>query len=213
MTWESVFMTLIKSKLFYWVALIALPMLLTSCPPSQPLAKQEADTFTASKNKLCDASSEFDLRWNVTYPKGEAQFNPSLNVSDQELAFNRCTLCHECGFEKAFDYDNFGKPGWKPVYKGEQWQPIVSRMNQKEGALLNEQVSNRIYTYLHDVTLGKYDESKDDKGALVVEVNPEDAGKIPGNQDSDASGDGESGTSLTGSAQDGSSSSAAGEGN
>jgi hypothetical protein len=178
-------MTASKANLFGLTVLAAGLLALAGCPPSQPLHPEERGTFLAAKNKLYDQNSEFDLRWNVVYPERSTQFNPSINVSNQELAFNRCTNCHECGFKPAFDYDNYGKPGWKPKYKGQQWQTIVERMNQKDGSMLNEQVANRIFMFLKDASLGKYDETADPKGALVVEVDPEQAkaGPEPGAAD------------------------------
>ena len=171
-------MTRIKPKLFYLILLAAL-LLTTGCPPNKPLDAQQEGTFIVSRNKLYESSSDFDLRWTAVYPKPEEAFNPGINVSNKELTHNRCTLCHECGFKNAFDFDNYGTPEWSPQYTGQQWGPIVNRMNKKEGSLMNETIAERIFNYLRDVTLGKYDEEADLKGAVVVEVDPESAGMVP----------------------------------
>ncbi len=38
-----------------------------------------------------------------------------------------------------------------------------------ENSLLNEKIADRIYEFLRLETLGEYDESKDDKGAFVIQ--------------------------------------------
>jgi hypothetical protein len=147
----------------------------------------EEGKFLAGRNKLYETTSEFDLRWEVVYPETERAFNPSINVSNQELAFNRCTFCHECGFEQAFDYANYGAEDWDPQYVGQQWAAPVERMRVKEGAMLNEQVAERIYTFLRDVTLDEYDEASDPRGAIEVEVDPEEFAEV---RDSAGAGEG-----------------------
>jgi hypothetical protein len=162
-------MTKTRGKLFY--LLPGLLVFLLGCPPEPPREAQEAGTFLLSKNKLYDIGSDFDLRWKVVYPATEKTFDPSTNISNKELAQNRCTICHECGFEKAFDYAHFGQPGWAPQYKGQRWSSSVERMVGKEGSMLNEQIAGRIFEYLRDVTLGKYDENVDPKGAMIIETD------------------------------------------
>jgi hypothetical protein len=44
-------------------------------------------------------------------------------------------------------------------------------MRVMDGSLLNEQIAARIYTYLRDASLGKYDPAKDAHGAIVREVD------------------------------------------
>jgi hypothetical protein len=171
-------MTHCRYKLFYLLPLILI--VATGCPPEKSLIRQEAGSFLVASNKLYDESSDFDLRWTAMYPKQNKSFDPSLNVSNKELSQGRCTRCHECGFRKAFDLDHYGQPTWAPVYKGNQWEPIVDRMNRKDASLLNEQVAERIFTYLRDVTLGKYDEANDNKGAIVVNVDAPAPGATAG---------------------------------
>ena len=190
-------MTLNRGKLFHLATVALTAILITGCPPNKPLDAQEEGTFVVSRNKLYDQSSDFDLRWTAVYPKKEEGFNPSINVSNQELTFNRCTSCHECGFKPAFDYDNYGKPGWDPRYTGQQWTTIVERMNQKEGSMMNEQVAQRVFTFLRDSTLGQYDETTDPGGAIVVEVDPDEAGRLEA-EATDSTGDSGSADSDSG---------------
>jgi hypothetical protein len=150
--------------------------LLCGCPPDSRLQTEgEPDPegkFIATSNKLYDRDSPFDIRWEVEYPANEAGFDTALNVSNRQLALNRCTWCHECGFKKAFDFARYGTMQWRPRYIGQQWSDPVDRMSRDDATMLNEQVATRIYTFLRDETLGLYDESKDEKGAIVVETKP-----------------------------------------
>jgi hypothetical protein len=157
-----------------------LPLLLGGCPPSERLGGEQAEgTYLASANKLFDLDEPFDIHWTVVYPELDAP-DLSLNKTDRELTWIRCTLCHECGFEEVFDLARHGTPDWAPRYVGDQWAPVVQRMRVKEGSFLNEVIAQRIYTYLRDDTLGVYDESKDLKGAVVVEVDAPEGNDEPG---------------------------------
>lgn len=160
------------------IATVLLLVWLAGCPPAQRQYVSADGTFMAGRNRLYETSGEFDLRWEVKYPEKERGFDPSLNVSDQELAFNRCTWCHECGFEAAFDYASFGTDEWDPHYVGQEWAAPVERMRVKDGSMLNEKVAERIFKFLRDITLGVYDEEDDSKGAIEVEVTPEEMEEI-----------------------------------
>jgi hypothetical protein len=129
--------------------------------------------YKYAANKLLESGSSFDIRWKVTYPTAQDSFNPDTNLSDRNLTFERCTHCHECGFENAFDKARYGTVDWKPRIKGDDWATPLDRMSVKENAFLSEpMIVNRIYTFLRDETTGKYDVAKDDKGAHVVDLPP-----------------------------------------
>jgi hypothetical protein len=137
------------------------------------LSADSADTYYAQSNRLYDDDGSFDLRKRVVYEKTEApKFNSELQVSNKVLTTYRCTWCHECGFPQAWDIDNVGKPGWHPRYKGEGWKPIVARMRVMEGSMLNEEIADRVYSYLRQESLGQYNEAADPKGAVVREAKP-----------------------------------------
>lgn len=162
--------------------IILLPLL--GCPP--PKAAEEAEgTYLAARSKMYGDDEAFDIRDTVTYPipRTEGVTNPSTAVSDQELTMNRCTWCHECGFQRAFDWENYGHEEWAPQYTGEQWAPVLQRMMDKEETMIQEeQIVQRIYEFLRDATLGVYDEEADDRGAVVVELDgpPPEEGEEPG---------------------------------
>jgi len=155
-------------------------ILLAGCPPEQA-TRQAEGTYLAANSKMYGDDSQFDLRDTVVYPEARNQgvTNPSLNVSDQELTIYRCTWCHECGFEAAFDWANYGTDEWSPRYVGEDWRAPLKRMMDKEDTMIQEeQIVERIYSFLHDSTLGTYEEAADDRGAVVVEIDnpPPDEG-------------------------------------
>ncbi|MBN2082819.1 hypothetical protein JW859_11530 [bacterium] len=159
--------------------LLILLAALCGCRPRQ--AEEEvAGEYLASSSKMYGNTSNFDIRDTVVYPEAvrEGLGNPSINVSDKELTFNRCTWCHECGFQAAFDWEHYGTQEWSPKYTGQAWQAPIQRMMRMENSFLQEeQIAKRIYQYLRDETLGVYDEEADDKNAIIIEVDelPESA--------------------------------------
>ena len=74
--------------------------------------------------------------------------------------------------------EHYGTDDWNPRYVGEQWQPVVQRMRQLENSLINETIADRIYSFLHDETLGEYDEAADQGATVVVDIDP-DAPQAP----------------------------------
>lgn len=145
---------------------------LTGCPPPKPENVASKGVFVAESNRIYDRGDSFDIKDRIEYPatKTEGMQNASTDVTDRELAMARCTWCHECGFNEAFDVARYSKPGWSPYYRGEQWLPIVQRMRQLENSLLNEVLAERIFNFLRDSTVGKYDESKDRRGGAIRDV-------------------------------------------
>jgi hypothetical protein len=166
-----------NKRISIWLALVlSISPLLVGCPPAQRVEQNsEEGTFLAAGNKLYSERDVFDIRDNVVYPEGkrrEGLENPSTGVSDQELTMYRCTWCHECGFNEAWDWERYGSEEWAPRYVGEEWASVAERMMQKENSLLQEeQIVRRIYSYLRDETLGEYDLAADVEGAIVVEVD------------------------------------------
>jgi hypothetical protein len=163
-----------RSKTFYrWLGYAALgaALILCGCPPftEQKVKKGE---FLAKPNKLYDRGEGFDIKDRIVYPavKSEGLADSSTQKTNRELAMLRCGYCHGCGFDQAFDKARYGQPAWEPKYKGAEWQPIVKRMLNLENSMLNEEIAERIYNFLRDSTTGKYDESKDLRGAKVVEA-------------------------------------------
>jgi len=155
--------------------------LLSGCPPETPRVLEERQLqqqaregeYLYAANKLFETDSKLDIRDRVTYPKLVEFMDPSTNMSNRDLTFERCKVCHrECGFEGAFDKEHYGTAEWKPRITGQGWAPVIERMRVKENSYLNEVVAERIYNYLRDETTGKYDEAADEKGALVIEVDP-----------------------------------------
>jgi hypothetical protein len=165
-----------ERKLFDWALLgvcLWLVAGLCCCAPRLDKVKagQAAGTYLAAPNRLYDDDGEFDIRKTVIYEPVVQGFNPATNVTNKALTHYRCTWCHECGFQAAWDIENEDKPGWRPRYKGETWKAIVQRMGRSDATMLNEQIADRIYSYLRDASLGKYDESKDTQGAVVRHVD------------------------------------------
>lgn len=148
-------------------------------PPPQPDVEAQGE-FIAGSNKIFDRGDGFDIRDSITYPetKTEGLADTRLDISGRALAMARCTWCHECGFNEVFDVPTYGTPRWKPLYHGEDWAPVVERMRRKENSLLNEVIAERIFDFLRDSTLGKYDESKDTRGGAIRK--PPAAGPPPG---------------------------------
>jgi len=163
------------NRSFAVAATAAAIVFVAGCPPRSESQSAPPGVFVASANKLYDRGDGFDLRDRVIYPavKGEGLENADTNVTNRQLTMYRCTWCHECGFQQAFDLRNYGQPGWAPRYKGEQWRPVVDRMAAKDDSLLNEVLAERIYGFLRDSTLGLYDEHKDTRGAVVVNAPAE----------------------------------------
>lgn len=156
-----------------WILLAVMLAMIAGCPP-QPTATDEDGTYLVASNKLWGDDDEFDIRDVAVYPKvrREGIQNPSIGVSDQELAQARCSWCHECGFKDAFDWDHYGSSDWAPRYTGEDWAPVVQRMMVMENSFLQEeQIALRVFEYLRDDTLGVYDLESDPEGAIVVEVD------------------------------------------
>lgn len=153
--------------------------LLAGCQPDTPRvlenqrfeAKAQTGQYLYSSNKLFETDSKLDIRSTVMYPSEGDTFDPSLNLSNRELTFQRCKTCHdECGFDAGFDKEHYGTEQWNPRIKGQDWAPVVERMRMKENAFLNEVIAERVYNYLRDETTGKYNEAADTKGAIVVEL-------------------------------------------
>lgn len=162
--------------LFQWVLLA---VLLGSCAPRTARHKdfQAEGTYMVSANRLYDDDGDFDIRKQIVYYKPETAPSPAeINIPTPQMALNRCGLCHECGFNLAWDRANHGTPEWRPRYRGEAWGPIVQRMRVMDGSLLNAYIADRIYTYLRDESLGIYDPDSDSRGAVVriVDELPED---------------------------------------
>jgi hypothetical protein len=130
-------------------------------------------TYYAAPNKLFEREQVFDVRWKVTHAPMTNTFDPAINIDNRQLAINRCTNCHDggCGFNAAFDLENYNKPGWKPKIKGQDWAAPAIRMIPKNNSFLNDVIVERIYTFLRDETTIGYDESKDTRGAVTVEVD------------------------------------------
>ncbi len=162
-----------RIELALWVASL---LLLSGCPPPRnDNAAADANdtarasgTYMAAPNKIFDSASDFDLTWNVVYESKEKPFDPAINVSNRQLALNRCQQCHECGFKFAFDMEHFGTTQWQPRYKADEWSPVVKRMVDMPNSFMNEQIAERIYNYLNEETQGLYDESKDPRGGNTI---------------------------------------------
>ena len=168
-----------KFNLLLPFALCAL-LFAAGCPPA-PVVEVEEGKFLSSRNTLFDADREFDIRDTVIYPegvKGGSMPDPSLNVSNRQLFINRCLWCHECGAPRAIDWVNYGTPQWNPRYIGGQWAVPVQRMRDKPNSFLNEQIAERIFTYLRDDTLGIYEEEEDESGKIIREVDEETYKKL-----------------------------------
>jgi hypothetical protein len=156
-------------------------LLLSGCPPEASRltaaeAKDGNGKYYAAHNKLFESESPFDIRWEVVHEQRD-EFDPTRSgITDRQFTINRCTRCHECGFPRAFDMEHYSTPEWKPIYTGQQWSAPIKRMIPKENSFLNDEIATRIYAFLRDETLGLYDESQDDKGAVVIEV---EEGELP----------------------------------
>jgi hypothetical protein len=163
------------------LACLAVLALTTGCPPPKPENVATKGVFLAATNKIYDRGDGFDLKDRIEYPevKQEGLQTVSTDITDRALAMARCTWCHECGFNEAFDVARYAKPAWNPIYRGEQWLPIVQRMRQMENTLLNEVLAERIYDFLRDASLGKYDESKDRRGGSIRDNPGSQGGTTP----------------------------------
>jgi hypothetical protein len=157
--------------LFQWILLLTLvAACLGSCAPrvSRYKTAQADGTYMLAANRLYEDDGDFDLRKQVVFFEAEHRHEiAGLDAPTPELTLNRCGRCHECGFNKAWDRDNLNTTNWKPRYRGEAWAQVVQRMRIMDGALLNEQLANRIYAYLRDASLGIYNEQDDPRNAVV----------------------------------------------
>lgn len=156
------------------VMALAVAALLSGCPPPEKANSAAPGEFIAESNKFLDFGDNFDIRDKVVYPETQTEglSNPTTFVTDRKLTELRCTWCHECGFERAFDLERYGTAYWQPLYRGEMWKPIVQRMQRVENNMLNEVLAERIFNFLRDSTTGKYDESKDTHGGAIREAPP-----------------------------------------
>ncbi|MEZ5338790.1 MAG: hypothetical protein R3F46_11065 [bacterium] len=163
------------SAKFAGIPIFALLVLAASCNPLTSGEQEQVGQrqFLVEDARLFSNDSDLSVKDILTYPKGvrKGPVNISTNVPNRDLAIYRCTWCHECGFTNAFDYGNFNTDEWNPQYVGDAWRGSVQRMNDKDETLLNEQIAERIFTYLRDVTNGTYDPDKDGKPAVRIEVD------------------------------------------
>lgn len=168
-------MTIADLRKFTIPAILVVAFLSCGCNPLNSLSKTKTakSTFLVDDSRLFDSDTSFGMRDILVYPAMERHGpqNVSTGIPNPELTRYRCTWCHECGFTEAFDFENLNTPEWKPVYVGEAWKSIVYRMNDKDEALLNEQIAERIFTYLRDKSLGVYDEENDNSGKIEIEVD------------------------------------------
>lgn len=146
--------------------------LLAGCPPPPPQNVEKQGEFVAAPNRIFDRGDGFNLRDAIVYPETKAQGLTEVrtDITDRALAMARCSWCHECGFKEVFDTERYGKPGWSPLYRGEEWNPVVQRMRRLENSMLNEVLAERIFNFLRDSTTGKYDEAKDRRGGAIVDA-------------------------------------------
>lgn len=167
-------MTVRKTQKFSQFGIFAGLLLLAAC---NPLDSGETTVgqrqYVVEKARLFSNDSDLGIKDVLTYPKAERKGPADIrtNIPNRDLTINRCTWCHECGFTNAFNYADFGTDKWKPYYKGEEWRSSVMRMNDNDETMLNEQIAERIYNYLHDVTLGIYDPEKDRGPEVRIEVD------------------------------------------
>ena len=164
--------------------LILAVVMVTGCPPMERSRKDKPGEYTVSSDKLLGRDNSFIISDTLVYKTvvREGMKHTRTDVTDRELAMVRCEWCHECGFLKAWDWENFGSDDWNPAYVGEEWGPIVVRMKDLDNSFLQEEMlALRVYEYLRDETLGVYDEAADDKGATVIELDapPPGAGGQP----------------------------------
>jgi len=94
--------------------------------------------------------------------------------SGEDVWFARCGKCHEA--EKGLDR-----------YRGEQWEFIIGRMIQKEGAMFTPQLAEKVYRYLYERTKKADDPPFDEviKGRSHFTSNYDDEA-----EDNTGSGDG-----------------------
>ncbi len=165
----------LRRKSYPALALVAgciLLSLFTGCPPAPPQNVEKQGEFVAAPNRVFDRGDGFDLGDSIIYPetKTEGLVESRTDITDRALTMARCSWCHECGFKEVFDSERFGKPGWTPMYRGEDWNPVVQRMRRIENSMLNEVLAERIFNFLRDSTTGKYDEAKDRRGGAIVDA-------------------------------------------
>jgi hypothetical protein len=145
---------------------------LAGCPPPPQENVEKQGEFVAMTNRVFDRGDGFDLHDRIVYPetKTEGLVEVKTDITDRALTMARCTWCHECGFKEVFDAERYGKPGWTPLYRGEDWNPVVQRMRVLENSMLNEVLAERIFNFLRDSSTGKYDEAKDRRGGAIRDV-------------------------------------------
>jgi len=165
----------------FWTCFAAIAALtvFANCTPLKSSRDNSKGKFEVSNASIYEQNSEFSLLDEVVYPKQtEKTFDSRINVPDKYLTLGdatrsvRCTRCHECGFEQAWDMDHYQTPDWNPRYRGDEWKPVVQRMRAMENSLINEKIADRIFNFLRDETLGKYDPTEDTGPQAVVEVEP-----------------------------------------
>lgn len=149
-------------------ALLALALFANCTPLKSSKTAANEGKFEVNNASIYEQSGEFSLLDTVVYPEQTFKpFDSRINVPNKYLTLGddkhsgRCNRCHECGFDDAWDTKHYQTPQWNPRYKGEEWKPVVQRMRKLNLSLLNETIADRIYSFLHDETLGTYDASKD----------------------------------------------------
>ncbi|MCB1218537.1 hypothetical protein KDL44_14225 [bacterium] len=168
-------MTMRGSAKFAGFPIFGLLFLAVSCNPLISSRQEQVgqSQYLVDDARLYSNDGDLGMKDILTYPKSvrKGPVNVSTGVPNRDLTIYRCTWCHECGFTRAFDYENFGTDEWNPQYVGEAWRGSVQRMNDRDETLLNEQIAERIYTYLRDVTNGTYDPDSDTRPATRIEVD------------------------------------------
>lgn len=168
-------MTVAMLRKFGGTVIFLILLALAGCNPLDSLSDEKVgeSMYLVDRSRLFGNENDLGLKDILVYPASERKGpeNVSTNVSNKLLARYRCTWCHECGFTEAFDYANYGTDDWDPVYVGEAWRPVVQRMNDDDETLLNEQIAERIYSYLRDETLGIYDPDEDRAPEIRIEVD------------------------------------------
>lgn len=162
------------------LALLALALAANCTPLKSSREASGEGKFEVNNSSLYEQSGEFSLLDEVVYPELDYKpFDSRISVTNKYLALgsdtrnSRCTRCHECGFERAWDMEHYGTEEWNPRYVGEQWKPVVQRMRLLENSLINEKIADRIYSFLRDETLGVYDEAADRGAEVVVDIDPD----------------------------------------
>jgi hypothetical protein len=174
----------------FWACFAALAALtvFANCTPLKSSRNNTSDgKFEVSNASIYEQNGEFSLLDEVVYPeRKEKAFDSRINVPNKYLTLgdsthaSRCTRCHECGFEEAWDMDHYQTPQWNPRYRGDEWRDVVQRMRRMDNSLINEKIADRIFSFLRDETLGTYDPLKDTGPETVIEVNPDESRSVQG---------------------------------